>query len=120
MSRNIPALTLAYTASGDIPARLIVKHGANDGEAAVATAATDALLGISTDVATAAGRHADVIRSGIAPVTYGDNVTRGAALTANALGLAVPATSGDQIIGYAEISGSAGDIGSIYLQRGAL
>jgi len=120
MSRNIPALTLAYTASGEIPARVLVKHGANDGEAAVAATASDALLGVSTDVTTASGRHIDVIREGIAPVIYGATITRGAALTANANGYAIPAEAGDQIAGYAEISGSAGDIGSIHLQRGAL
>jgi len=120
MSRNNPGLTLAYTASNDIPPRVLVKHGANDGQATVATSASDALLGVSTDVSTAIGRHVDVIREGIAPVIYGATITRGAPLTANANGYAIPAKAGDQVAGYAELSGSAGDIGSLHLQRGAL
>jgi len=120
MSRNIPGLTLAYTAAGEIPARTLVKHGANDGEAAVAGSASDALLGVSADLATSAGRHVDVIRSGVTPVLYGATIVRGAALTANASGAAIPAKANDQIIGYAEVSGAAGDIGSIFVQRGAL
>jgi len=120
MSRNNPGLTLAYTASTDIPARVLVKYGANDGEAALATTKKDAFLGVSSDVAYATGQHVDVIRSGVTPVIYGAAITRGAALTANADGAAIPAAAGDQIAGYAEISGAAGDIGSIFLQRGAL
>jgi len=86
----------------------------------VASAATDALLGVSADIATSAGRHVDVIRSGLAPVIYGATIARGAALTANASGAAIPAKANDQIIGYAEVSGAAGEIGSIFVQRGAL
>jgi len=120
MSRNIPSLILTYFASGDIPARTLVKHGANDGEAALATASGDAFLGVSSDLARSAGQHVDVIRSGVTPVLYGAAITRGAAVTANASGAAIPAKANDQIIGYAEVSGVAGDLGSIYVQRGAL
>jgi len=120
MSRNIPGLILAYTAAGDIPARVLVKHGSRDGEAAIATSASDAFLGVSSELARSAGQHVDVNRSGVTPVIYGAAITRGAALTANASGAAIPAKAGDQIAGFAEISGSAGDIGSIFLQRGAL
>jgi len=120
MSVNIPGLTLAYTAAGEIPARTLVKCGTNDGEAAVATSASDALLGVSADLKTTQGRHVDVIRSGITPVMYGATITRGAPLTASTSGAAIPASAGEQVIGYAEVSGAAGDIGSIYVQRGAL
>jgi len=120
MSRNVPGLILAYTAAGEIPARVVVKYGANDGEAAVAASASDALLGVSADLARSAGQPVDVIRSGVTPVIYGATITRGAALTANTNGYAIPAKANDQIIGYAEMSGAAGDIGSIYVQRGAL
>jgi len=120
MSRNTPGLTLAYAAAGDIPARVLVKYGGNDGEAALATSASDALLGVSSELARTSGQHVDVIRSGVTPVLYGATVARGAALTANSSGAAIPAKANDQIIGYAEISGAAGDIGSIYVQRGAL
>jgi len=120
MSRNIPGLTLAYTAAGEIPARVLVKHGPNDGEAAIAASASDAFLGVSSELARSAGQHVDVIRSGLAPVMYGAAITRGAALTANANGYAIAAKAGDQIAGFAEVSGAAGDVGSIFVQRGAL
>jgi len=120
MSRNLPGLILAYTAAGEIPARVLVKHGGNDGEATLATSASDAFLGVSADLARSAGQHVDVIRSGLTPVIYGAAITRGAPLTANASGYAIPANAGDQIAGFAEISGAAGDVGSIFVQRGAL
>jgi len=91
MSRNIPGLTLAYTAAGEVPARVLVKHGGHDGEAALATSASDAFLGVSADLARSAGQHVDVIRSGLTPVIYGAAITKGAPLTANASGYAIPA-----------------------------
>lgn len=118
MSRNIPGLTLAYKAGAAIPARSIVKHGADDGSAVPAAAAADALLGVSTDVPSAIGETADVVREGVTPVRFGGAVTRGDALTANATGAAVKAAAGDQVIGYAEVSGVAGDLGSVHIQRG--
>lgn len=120
MSRNIPALTLNYVATAAIPARCIAKHGDADGTAAPASAGSDALLGVTTDIDAAAGGRVDVIREGIAPVRYGAAVTRGDALTADSAGRAVPATTGQQYIGFAEVSGAEGDIGSIHIQRGAL
>jgi len=118
MSRNVPGLTLAYKATAAIAARTIVKHGAADGSAVAAAAATDALLGVSADIDAAGGESVDVIRSGVTPVRYGGAVARGDALTANASGAAVKAVAGNQVIGYAEVSGVAGDIGSLLIQRG--
>jgi len=120
MSRLNPGLTLAYLATAAIAARSLVKHGANDGEVVLATATTDSLVGVTTDIPAAAGDHVDVVRAGVVPVRYGGTVTRGAPLTADATGAAVVAAAGNQVIGYAEVSGVAGDIGSIHLQRGRL
>lgn len=124
MSRMIPILALAYLAAGVIPARTIVKHGAADGSALPATAGTDALLGVSTDIPAAIGDHADVHRQGVVPVTYGGNVTRGDPLTSNGAGLAILAAPGVgatlRIIGFAEVSGVANDIGSVLLAPGIL
>lgn len=118
MSRNVPGLTLAYKATAAIAARTIVKYGAADGSAVPAAAAADALLGVSTDIPSAVGETVDVVRSGVTPVLYGGPVARGDALTANAAGAAVKAAAGNQVIGYAEVSGVAGDIGSLHVQRG--
>lgn len=118
MSLNNPGLTLAYLAGAALGARRIVKHGAADGAALPATLPADALLGVTTDIPTALGATADVIRGGVAPVFYGGAVTRGDPLTTNASGQAVKAAAGNQVIGYAEVSGVAGDLGSLLIQRG--
>lgn len=124
MSRNVPGLTLNYVASGAIAARRIVKHGAADGTALQATAATEALLGVTTDIPAVSGERVDVYRAGVVPVQYGGNVTRGAPLTADADGKAVAAAPGvgalSECIGYAEISGVNNDIGAVHLQRFSL
>lgn len=89
----------------------IAKHGADDDHAIVATAATDGLLGIFQETASAAEAEMSIMLSGISPVVYGGVVTRGDPLTSNATGQAIVATVGQNIIGYATISGVANDIG---------
>lgn len=121
---NITGLTTASKAGGAIAARRILKHGAADGEALQAAAATDALMGVSTDIPAAVGNTADVIRSGLAPVEYGGVVARGDALSADASGRAVVAApaagSNVRIIGFAEVSGVLGDIGSVHIAPGVM
>ncbi|MFK1501337.1 capsid cement protein [Pseudomonas aeruginosa] len=120
---NIPGLIAAKRASGAIAARRIVIHGSSDGLAAQAAGSTALLIGISTEIPAADGAVFDVIRSGLAPVEYGGNVTRGDALTADAQGRAVAATlppATTYIIGFAELSGVAGDIGSVYIAPAVL
>jgi hypothetical protein len=109
-----------YTADAAIGAYRIVKFGSADGYIAQAAAATDLLMGVTDRVtAGAAGDRVDVIRSGIAEVEYGGNVTRGQKLTSDANGKAVAAApsagSNVQIIGIAEVSGVSGDIGSLLI-----
>lgn len=113
---NIPGLITAKRAVGAVAARRICIHGASDGLSAQAAASTALLIGISTDIPAADGQPFDVIRTGLAPVEYGGNVTRGAPLTADAQGRAIAATlppvANTYIIGFAEESGVLGDIGS--------
>lgn len=109
-----------YNADAAIAAYRIVKFGAADGNVAQAAAATDLLIGTTGRVtATAIGERVDVGRSGIREVEYGGAVTRGAKLTADALGRAVAAApaagANAQIIGVAEVSGVLGDIGSMLI-----
>ncbi|MCD7099113.1 hypothetical protein [Stenotrophomonas sp. MMGLT7] len=121
---HIPGLTNAFLAGAAIAARRITKHGAADGEALQAAAATDALNGISTDIPTAAGMTVDVTRSGLAAVEYGGAVAAGQPLTADAQGRAVaaaPAAGANvRIIGFAEVSGVLGDIGSVWIAPGVI
>lgn len=110
-----------YLAPAAIGAFLIAKHGANDGEAAQASAATDALMGVTDAVAPAAGERTDIVKSGIADVTYGGNVAKGDPLTSDANGKAIKATvAGSRLIGYAEVAGVSGDIGLVDIHLGTL
>jgi hypothetical protein len=109
----------ACYASAAIPAFTLVKHGAADAIAAPATAASDAVFGVADSLgAEAANDPVDIIRGGIAEVMYGGTITRGDPLTAMAGGLAVKAATGNRIIGFAEVSGVAGDRGSVFIAPG--
>ena len=107
-------LTLNYDAGAAIAAHRIVKFSA-DYTVEQGAAATDALIGIADQAAAAAGDRVDVFRDGVVKVEYGGNVTRGDLLTSDANGMAVVAApaagSNVRIVGVAEISGVAGDIG---------
>lgn len=108
-------LTKSLTATTAIPARTLVKFGAADGTGVPATDATAYIRGVSSDIDTAVGQRASVFMVGnIADVTYGGTVARGDPLTADAQGRAITATAaGQRCVGWAEVSGVVGDIGSV-------
>lgn len=116
---NSPDKTLTFDAGAAITKRRIVKPGAADLAVVQGAAATDFLIGVSTDVDSDSGDHVDVILSGVAEVEYGGNVTRGALLTSDADGKAVVAApaagANNRVIGIAVISGVSGDIGSVLI-----
>ena len=90
----------------------IAKPGADDDTYSVASAATDALLGIFQHITTAAGESVRIALSGVSPIVYGAGVTRGDPLTSDANGKAIKATlSGQSVIGYATVSGVLNDVG---------
>jgi hypothetical protein len=113
MSNNI-LLTKSFNAGGALLANSIVKAGANDYDVLQGAAATDVLIGITTEVASNSGERADVIMIGIADLKINGVVARGAQLTSDATGLGISAApaagSNNRIIGTALISGVAGDI----------
>ena len=74
---QIQGLIVGYSTEGEVKGCHVVCHGEEVGSVKQATAATDKLLGVSTRVTTNATEHTDVVRSGLAPVTYGDTVKRG-------------------------------------------
>lgn len=122
---RIEGLIRNFNAGAEVKPYRIVKFGTSDNEAIQAAAATDMSIGVSDQLgAEAAGDPLDVIRSGLAEVEFGGNVTRGEPLTADSQGRAVVAapTAGQsvRIIGHAEVSGVAGDIGSAHLAPGTL
>lgn len=115
---NNPGLIKVAAAAGAIAAHRILAFAADD-QVAQAAAATDALCAVSTELATDAGERCDMILSGVAEVTYGDAVSAGDLLTADAEGKAVPAApaagANVRTIGMAMVSGVAGDVGSVLI-----
>lgn len=115
-------LTKSYNAGGAIGARLIVKPGSNDYDVVAGAAATDLLIGVSTDIAAASGERVDVVQEGIADVKLGGSVTRGQPITSDGSGqgvVAAPAAGvNNRIIGFALISGSSGDVIPVQLAPG--
>lgn len=116
-------LSKTLIAGAVVAARRIVKFGTSDTAVLQAAAATDLSIGVS-DLGGASGEPTDVIVDGIALVEYGGNVTRGQKLTADADGKAIAAAPAAgvnaQIIGVAMLSGVAGDIGSVLLDRSVM
>lgn len=110
-------LIKTYDAGGAIGEHKIVKAGSAD-RTVVQAVAADVPFGVSGRGAVASGGRVEVIRSGIAKVKYGGNVTRGALLASDANGDAVAAgdNTTDGIIGIAEISGVDNDIGEVLIQ----
>lgn len=87
---------------------------------AVATAATNNLLGVNLGKPTS-GQYAEVAmrsKGGKCPVIYGGTVTAGDLLTTNSSGKAITATDGDAILGVATKSGVVNDIGEVHLGDG--
>lgn len=113
-------LTKNFNPTTAIPRHRIVAFGANDYECTLATDGSAVLLGVSADVDTlATDERCDVhIAAQIPDVVYGAAVALGDLLTADAEGKAVPAGAGDNYIGIAMLSGAAGDIGNLLIERG--
>lgn len=103
-----------YEAEGAIGAYHIVKLGTKDTAVAMADAATDALIGVTTELDVVDGEPVDVVHDGLHQVECGGNVTRGDLLTANATGEAITAAPANDtnmsVIGRALASGADGDI----------
>lgn len=108
-----------YLAEAAIAPFRIVKMGAADGGVLLAAAATDALIGVCEAVGPASGERCDVVKVGLADVELGGTVVRGGPITADATGKGVAAAPAagvnNRVIGFAEISGVAGDIIPVFI-----
>lgn len=115
-----PILIKNYVAAAAVPAYTIARMNVG-GAVARAAAATDAILGITSEIDAEAGGRCDVILAGIAPVIYGATVTAGALLTADASGRAIATTTAnDRYIGIALVDGVVGDRGSCLVSQGVV
>ena len=113
----IPILIRNYTAAAEVRENAIVAVGTNDNEVVSATAATDDIIGVSTNIPSASGARCDVIHVGIANVRLGGTVARGKYVTAGAAGVGVQASTG-RVVGIALTSGVEGDIIPVLLGVG--
>lgn len=125
MGRTTGMLQKGYTAALAIPRLTIAKWGAADGTVTPAADGAAFLVGIQAEIDCDVGDRASMTMIGnIEDVIYGGNVTRGQPLTAGAGGKAVvaaPAAGANvYIIGFAEVSGVANDIGSVLIAPGIM
>lgn len=115
---------ITMSANGAIAARKAVKI--SSGEAVIAAAETDALIGLNSQLAAADNEHADIIVGGVAEGIAGGNISEGNAVTADSNGDLVAVTNtmkttGDvRIIGYALADAVDDDIFAVLVQPGLL
>lgn len=115
----------SFVASGAIGHRRLVKFTGNDGEVALATAATDLIAGVTDFPSGAAsGGRIDVVLFGPAEVVCGGSISPGAFITAGAAGVAVaaaPAAGVNNVTaGFLLHGGASGDFARAHVQRGHL
>lgn len=125
MGQTTGLLTKSLEATTAITKRRLVKFGAADGAGVPAVDGTAFIVGVNSDCDVAIGERASVHSIGnIADVEYGGTVARGDPLTADGTGRAVTAApaagANSYIVGYAEVSGVVGDIGSCYVCPGRI
>lgn len=116
---KIVGIIVNYVAETALAKFRIVSFGATDGSVKQSTAVSDKSIGVTEGFSYAIGDRPDIVRSGLTDVEYGGTVTRGDPLTSDSVGRAVVAAPAagvnNRIIGYAEVSGVVGDIGSLYV-----
>jgi hypothetical protein len=114
-----PGLIKTYDASGAINPYTVVKFTSTDFQVTQAAAVTDALAGVTTEVAAADQERVDVIHDGICYVSAGGTIAAGDSLTVNASGQAVTAAPAagvnNHCFGRARQSAVAGDVFEVIL-----
>jgi hypothetical protein len=113
-----------FGAGGAIPARRFVKFGGDDDTVILATAPSDAIIGVSLDLDAVQGDRVDVALDGVAEVTIGGSTTRGDLLTADAQGRAVTAAPAAGVNvrtgGVATSSNVLGDFGAALVRQNSM
>lgn len=119
-----PTLIKTFAAGGAIAAYRIVRFSAAD-TVVQAAAVTEALAGVTTDVAPLSGERTDVVMGGIALIEAGGAIALTNFVTSDATGRAVAAAPAagvnNRIIGIPlEPAVAAGDIIRVMLSPGSL
>lgn len=104
------------------PYQIVKPSGSSAFGVAPAAAATDAIWGVTTEIASAVGEPADVVHSGTPFVQLGGTVAAGDWLTSDANGHAVTAApaSGQvaNVLGRARYAGVTGDVIEVLISIG--
>lgn len=106
-------------AGADLSAKqhYIVKLDSTEDQVVLASAATDAILGVLQNKPTS-GQYGSIAISGVTKVIAGGNVSAGNMVTADANGKAVATTNaGDSVLGMALTAAVSGDIFTILIMR---
>ena len=112
-------LTKTFYADGTLAGRKLVTFGTGKLKVKEATAATDALIGVTTQIGSEGNGRVDVIFSGITEATAGGTITKGDVLTSDANADAVTASQAtDRVIGIALEDAVAGDFVSVLIAHG--
>jgi predicted RecA/RadA family phage recombinase len=104
-------------ASGVLSANTIATFGSDDDHVTTASGGTSTLLGVIIEGATAAEQEVTIGIDGIYNIIAGTSITRGAPLTSDASGHAVPAVAGQNIVGYAMANASANDLFPVLVEQ---
>jgi len=109
-----PTFTKSYTAEETIAPYRIVASGAADGGIIQAKSVIALMFGVTGELGAEATDCIDVHQCGQPLVEYGGLISRGDPLTSDSVGRAIVATpaagENNRIIGFASVSGIAGDI----------
>ena len=112
-------LIKTFYADGALAGRKLVTFGTGKLKVKEATAATDALIGVTTQIGSEGNGRVDVIFSGITEANAGGTITKGDVLTSDANADAVTASQAtDRVIGIALEDAVAGDFVSVLIAHG--
>ena len=123
MSNNV-LFAKSFNAGGALAANSSAKSGSNDYDVlqAAGSAATEKILGITTEVAASSAERVDVVLAGVADLKLNGTVSRGDPITADSSGLGITAApsagTNARIVGFAMVTGVAGDIIPCLLAQG--
>lgn len=109
-----PGLIKTYDAGAAINPYTVVKFTTTDFQVLQATASTEPLAGVTTEIAAASGERVDVIHDGIAFVKAGGTIAAGDPLTTDSNGNAIKAAPATGVnancFGRARYSAVSGDV----------
>ena len=112
-------LTKSFYAEGTLEGRKLVTFGAGKLTVKQATAASDALIGVTTQIGSETNGRVDVIFAGITEANAGGTIAKGDVLTSDASANVVKASqAADRVIGIALEDAVAGDYVSILIAQG--